>query len=78
MKKKVLDVIREIEAEKRAARRMPDYAIDVEVWARFPGEVSAVRLTLRDLWRGGEIKAGRTLNHLWVRAGGEAPGTKKK
>lgn len=77
MKKKVLGVIEEIEAEKRALGVEPDYATDVEVRARMPGD-RAVREALRQLYRSGEIAAGRTLNHIWIRTKNKKDGEKQE
>lgn len=65
--KEILDVIEEIERENRERRLWPDYALDIEVRARFSGRDGEVRAMLRRLYREGKIKAGQTLNHIWIR-----------
>lgn len=67
IKKSVLSVIEDIEQEKRVARVVPSYAIDVEVRARFPGRDKEVRGVLNELWRDGGIEIGRTLNNIWIK-----------
>lgn len=63
----VLAVIEAVEAEKRMARVVPGYALDVEVRARMPGKDKEVREALRRLWKSKRIAAGRTLNHIWIK-----------
>lgn len=75
IKKSVLSVIEDIEQEKRVARVVPSYAIDVEVRARFPGRDTEVRGVLNELWRDGEIEIGRTLNHILIKMKTKTNGT---
>ena len=75
IKKSVLSVIEDIEQEKRVARVVPCYAIDVEVRARFPGRDTEVRGVLNELWRDGEIEIGRTLNHILIKMKTKTNGT---
>ena len=74
LRDEVKAVIREIEREKREARRVPGYALDVEVKARFPGREKEVREALRSLYKEREIEAGRTLNNTWIRTKNERNG----
>lgn len=75
IKKAVLSVIEDIEQEKRVARVVPSYAIDVEVRARFPGRETEVRGVLNELWRDGGIEIGRTLNNIWIKTETKTNGT---
>lgn len=68
LKDEVMAVIEEIEQENRKGKKVPSYAMDVEVRRRFAGREKEVREALRALYKERRIEAGRTLNHIWIKA----------
>lgn len=62
----ILDAIREITKEKRAAHVFPDYALFVELYRRVGGARKALSAELRELRDAGFIKIGRTINGAYL------------
>jgi hypothetical protein len=65
----VIDIIRRIEADKRAASRVPAHALFIEV-ANAYGNADEAREELNRLYREGKIEVGHTVNDRYIRVKG--------
>lgn len=60
------DIIKEITAEKKARRILPDYALEIEILARCKTMTAAqLHVQARMLSGAGRIKIGQTLNSTY-------------
>ena len=62
----ILDVIREIAAEKRAAHIVPDYVMYTEAYNRVGVMRKDFSAALRELRDAGFIRIGRTINDFYI------------